>query len=112
MKINEEQKKAFLRKFNFEDVEPQDKFNERKKFNLVKNFFFIYLKKKKISEELLGRNNTIRLYISDKYDIYEMPGYLTIPYNYDMDELKKFFFENKFNIFKIKEKVKFCFNFL
>lgn len=68
-------------------------------------FFFLF--KNKISEELLGRNNTIRLYISDKYDIYEMPGYLTIPYNYDMEELKKYFFENKFDLFKIKEKVKF-----
>lgn len=34
-----------------------------------------------------------------------MPGYLTIPYNFDIDELIKYFNQNKYELFKIKEKV-------
>ena len=34
-----------------------------------------------------------------------MPGYLTIPFNFDLDELIKYFNENKYELFKIKEKV-------
>lgn len=54
---------------------------------------------------MLNKRNLIRLFISDKYDIYEMPGYLTIPYNFDTDELVKYFHQNKFELCKIKEKV-------
>lgn len=35
-----------------------------------------------------------------------MPGYLTIPYNYTIDQMSEFFYENKFEIFNIKKKVK------
>jgi hypothetical protein len=34
-----------------------------------------------------------------------MPGYLTIPYNYEIDEMSKFFYENKLEILQIKKKV-------
>lgn len=54
---------------------------------------------------MLSKHNTIRLYVSQKYDIYEMPGYLTIPYNFEIDDLVKYFHQNKFELSKIKEKV-------
>jgi len=34
-----------------------------------------------------------------------MPGYLIIPYNFELDDLEKFLKENKYEMFKIKEKV-------
>jgi hypothetical protein len=32
-----------------------------------------------------------------------MPGYFTIPYNYKIDEMSKFFYENKLEILQIKK---------
>jgi len=34
-----------------------------------------------------------------------MPGYLTIPFNFEIDDLVKFFHQNKYELYKIKDKV-------
>ena len=49
----------------------------------------------------------LRIYISRSYDIESMPGYITIPYNFDFETFKEFFFKNKDEALRIKQKVKF-----
>ncbi len=45
----------------------------------------------------------IFLYISDKYSIDDIPGYVTIPFDFEVDEFKTFFEDKKFDIIEKRE---------
>jgi hypothetical protein len=57
-----------------------------------------------IARQLCQDGRIIRLYISNEYSI-EMPGYIVIPYNFELSEFKAFFELNKNEINKIRTKV-------
>ena len=49
--------------------------------------------------------STLRLFISTDYDCCKMPGYVTIPFNFEFGEFKEFFYRNIDEILNIKRRV-------
>ncbi len=45
--------------------------------------------------------------VSNTYAI-NLPGYITIPYNFEFVEFKSFYEENKNEIFRIRSRVRIC----
>lgn len=50
-------------------------------------------------------NSLLRLYVSDEYSITKMPGFITIPYNFNLKSFKEFFMKNREEALKIKKDV-------
>ena len=46
--------------------------------------------------------SSLRLYISNNYDMNKMPGYVTIPFNFEFKHFNNFFHSNLDEILKIK----------
>lgn len=48
----------------------------------------------------------LRLYISNEYSTTKMPGYITIPFNFDFKSFKEYFLKNREEAIKIKKSVR------
>jgi hypothetical protein len=48
----------------------------------------------------------LRLYISTEYSISKMPGFITIPFNFDFMSFKEYFLKNREDALKIKKSVR------
>ena len=49
----------------------------------------------------------LRIYISTSYSVEQMPGYISIPFNFEFNQFKEFFLKNREEALKIKKKVRF-----
>jgi hypothetical protein len=62
---------------------------------------------RRIAQEMCNPNFLIRLFVSDKYSYDTLPGYMTIPYNFEFSDLIQFYQQNKNELHRIKERVNF-----
>lgn len=86
-KVNE-----FISKLKLNNISKTDKF-------LLKCEF------RKMAIEMCNTQSIIRLYVSDFYSYDHLPGYLTIPYNFEYKDLFLFFDENKNELLRIRKRV-------
>lgn len=89
--MTNEQIKEFTFRLKLKNIEKQDKLNAQIEF-------------KKIAKELCDPKCLTRIFISDVYSN-DMPGYITIPYNYEFKEFVKYYNENKEEINRKKRAV-------
>ncbi len=82
----------FIRKMKLEDLNGYDKYTQKLAF-------------RKVAVEMCDANHIIRLFVSDSYSHDKLPGYLTIPYNFEFKELIDYYRENKGDLLRTKERV-------
>jgi len=92
-KLSEEQTEIFINKIKMQGIKGIERFSLKQSF-------------KKIALEMCSVNNIIRIFVSDSYSHEYMPGYLTIPFNFEFKDLIEYYEENKNEIFRIKKRVR------
>ena len=82
----------FIRKMKIEDLKGYDKYSQKLAF-------------RRVAIEMCDPNNLIRLFVSNCYSSDKLPGYMTIPYNFEFKDLINYYKENKNEILRLKERV-------
>jgi hypothetical protein len=91
-KLDENKIQTFISKMKLENLKSSDKIMQKVEF-------------RKMALEMCQPNNLIRIYVSDSYSYDQMPGYLTVPYNFEFNELTQYYNENKYELNRIKSRV-------
>lgn len=91
-KITEDQVDFFIKNIKMEELKSDERFNQRVAF-------------RKIAVEMCHPKSTIRLFVSDFYSFDHLPGYLTIPFNFEFKDFIAYWEENKSEVFRIKSRV-------
>lgn len=92
-KLDEKEIQTFISRMKLENIKTSEKITQKIEF-------------RKMAIEMCQPGNLVRIYVSDKYSYDNMPGYLTVPFNFDFNELIDYYNENKNDLYRLKSRVR------
>ena len=84
--------RTFTGIMKMEDLKGHDRYMQKLEF-------------RKVAIEMCSPSNLTRIFVSDFYSYDHMPGYLTIPFNFNYKDLISYYVENKVELIRVKNRV-------